>query len=115
MRKRSLLIIIGLAAVAVAVSAGFFWPFGRDSHVLVLAGTVEVHEIRIGSKVGGRVSAILVKEGAEAADGDELVRFEAPELESQKAQIVQKLAAARAERDKVFSGPRPQEKDEAKA
>lgn len=113
--RRSLIIVVGLAAIAVVVSGGFFWPFGRNGNVLVLAGTVEVHEIRIGSKVGGRVAAIMVKEGAEAVDGDELVRFEAPELESQQAQVSQKLAAARAERAKVYAGPRPQEKDDAKA
>ena len=113
MRKRSLLIALGLAVIAVAVSAGFFWPFGRDSNVLVLAGTVEVHEIRLGSKVSGRVGAVFVKEGEQVAEGKELIQLDAPELELQKAQVVQKLAGGSADRAKIYAGPRPQEKDDA--
>jgi HlyD family secretion protein len=115
MRKRSLFVVGILAAVTVAVSLGFFWPFGRNGKELILPGTVEVQELRLGSKVGGRVASVSVKEGEEVPEDQELVRFDAPELEAQKVQLVQKLAAARAERDKVHAGPRPQEKDEARA
>ena len=54
MKKRTL-IIAALIVVVVAVSLGFFWPFGHERNVLRVPGVVEVQEIRLGSKVGGRV------------------------------------------------------------
>jgi multidrug resistance efflux pump len=47
--------------------------------------------------------------------GQELVRFEAPELDTQRAQLDAQLAAAEAELLKAKNGPRPEEKAEAKA
>lgn len=115
MPKRSLLIVVILVAIAAIFSLGFYWRYARNGKDLVLAGTVEVHEIRIGSKIGGRVASVSVLEGEEVPEGKELLRFEVPELEAQRAQVAQKLAAAKADRDKVLAGPRQQEKDEAKA
>src|SRR5438093_402268 len=76
-----------LAAVLVAL--GFFWlplPFRPRSESLRLSGVVEIQEVRLGSKIGGRVAEVLVIEGDIAQPGQVLVRFEAPELEAQRDQ-----------------------------
>jgi HlyD family secretion protein len=114
MKRMSL--IIGLAAVAiVAVSLGFFWPFNHHSQEMVFPGTVEVQEIRLGSKIGGRVKDVYVREGDTVEPGKILLSFDVPELEAQRAQTEHKLAGARAELLKAENGPRPQERAEAKA
>lgn len=108
--------ILGTVAVTAAVaSLGFFWSWNGHKNVLRIPGTVEVHEIRLGSKVGGRVAETFVREGDEVPAGKELVRFEVPELEAQKAQLEARLKAARAELQKAEEGPRPQELAEAEA
>ena len=111
--KHTLSITLLLAAVAAAL--GFFWPFGNGKNTLRLPGVVESHEIRLGSKVGGRVAAVSTREGELVQEGQPLVRFEVPEVEAQLAQVKAKLAAAEAERDRAVNGSRPEEKDAARA
>src|SRR5262245_49571108 len=114
--KRSLvMVLVGLGIVAaVAVSLGFFWPFSNNHKVLVLPGTVEVHELRLGSKVGGRVAEVNVREGDVVDAGKQLLRFDAPELQAQRDQFAAKVMSAEADYEKAENGPRPQERAEAK-
>jgi len=114
--KRSLvmlLVVLGIVA-AVAVSLGFYWPFSHNHDVLVLPGTVEVHELRLGSKVGGRVAEVSVREGDVVDSGKPLLKFDAPELQAQRDQLAAKVTAAQADYEKAENGPRPQERAEAK-
>ena len=66
-RRRVLVLALLLAAILSAL--GFFWPFGQpgegwrafwpfggSGHELRLHGVVEIQEVRLGSKVGGRVA-----------------------------------------------------------
>jgi multidrug resistance efflux pump len=80
-----------------------------------LPGTVEVQEIRLGSKVGGRVQSVSIRESDRVRAGQELVRFETPELDAQRDQLRAKLQAVEADLLKARRGPRPEEKAEAKA
>jgi multidrug resistance efflux pump len=100
---------------AVLVGLGFFWPFGRNSDRLVLPGVVEIQEVRLGSKIGGRVAEIGTAEGEIVTPGQLLVRFEVPELEAQKAQWEAQLAMMEAEYEKAKNGPRIEEIRQAEA
>ena len=60
--KKSTVFIGTLLLVAVAAGLGFFWPFGNGK-VLTMPGIVEIQEVRLGSKIGGRVAQLLVAEG----------------------------------------------------
>jgi HlyD family secretion protein len=107
-------LVVGV--LAVAGGAAWLWgPFGGHRASLVLPGTVEVQEIRLGSKVGGRVQSVSVREGERVKAGQELVRFETPELDAQREQLRAKLRSAEADLLKARNGPRPEEKAEAKA
>jgi multidrug resistance efflux pump len=109
-------IVAGVALlIVVAVALGFFWPFGNGNHVLRLPGVVEIQEVRLGSKIGGRVEDVKIVEGAIAEPGQVLVIFAAPELEAQRQQLEARLNAAQAELEKAKNGPRPEEKEAAKA
>ena len=78
--------LIGLAAVVALalVGATVVWPWfrGDGEQALRLPGIVEVQEVRLASKVGGRVQDVMAEEGAMATRGQVLVRLEAPELEA---------------------------------
>jgi HlyD family secretion protein len=107
---RNKVVLVGLALVALLlVALGAYWPFAHGK-LLVLPGIVEIQEVRLGSKLGGRVAKVLVEEGDEVKPGDKLVLFETPELEAQRAQLQAKLAAAEAEYQRAVAGPRVEEK-----
>jgi multidrug resistance efflux pump len=72
------------------------------------AGTVEARNIRVGSKVGGRIDQVLVREGDKVEAGQLLVTFDDKELQ---AALNQSRAAAA----KAKAGFRPEEIAEARA
>jgi multidrug resistance efflux pump len=108
--------IVGIAVVLVAAGAAlawYFWPWRGDKNVLRLPGVVEIQEVRLGSKVGGRVAEVKIKEGEEAEAGDLLLVFDAPELEAQIAQQQARVEQAEADAQKARNGARQQEIDAA--
>ena len=105
--------VVVLAALAAGL--GFFWPFGRKAEVLHLFGTVEIQEVRLGSKVGGRVAEVRINEGDHVVAGQVLLVLEVPELEAQRDQIEAKVQEAEAQLEKAEHGPREEEKDAARA
>ncbi len=110
--------VIGVAAVllvAVLATLGFNWPFGKREAVLKLPGIVEIHEVRLGARVAGRVKDVLVTEGDPVKAGDPLVVLDVPDLHARRKVLEAKVAQARAEHEKAQAGPRPQEKDAARA
>src|SRR5581483_6258313 len=90
-------LLIGLAVVGMATAAGFayFWS-GSSAQEVRLPGTVEVQEVRLASKVGGRVLTVAVREGQVVEAGQVLVTFDAAELTAQRDQARAKLDAAKA-------------------
>jgi multidrug resistance efflux pump len=76
---------------------------------------VETQEVRLSSKVGGRVARMAVAEGDLVRPGQPLVYFDVPELQAQYEQTQARLQAAEADLDKARNGPRPEEKAAALA
>src|SRR5262249_37941199 len=95
MSLKKLLLATGLLA-SVAVALGFYWPFEFRKHETRFPGVVEVQEVRLGSKIGGRVAEVLVREGDLVLGGTVLVHMEAPELEAQRNQWRARLRNAEA-------------------
>jgi multidrug resistance efflux pump len=104
-RKR--LLIIAVAAGIGAVAAYSMGWFHRETG-LEGSGTVEARNIRVGSKVGGRIDKVLVREGDAVEPGQVLVTFDDKELH---ATLEQMRAAA----EKAQRGFRPEEIEEARA
>ncbi len=104
-RKRIFLILV--IAVAVAVTALYATWFRRDT-ALQGSGTVEARDIRVGSKVGGRIEKVLVREGDSVQPGQILITFDDKELQAS-------LEQSRANAEKAERGYRPEEIAEARA
>jgi multidrug resistance efflux pump len=100
---------------AAALALGFFWPFGRQQAAFRLPGVVEIQEVRLGSKIGGRVDKVEILEGAIAEPGQALVVFAVPELQAQRQQLQARLLQAEADLEKAKNGPRAEEKEAARA
>jgi multidrug resistance efflux pump len=103
--KRLIPLIIVLALIAVAAySMGWF----RHNSGLQGSGTVEARDIRVGSKIGGRIDKVLVREGDSVRAGQVLITFDDKEL-------LASLAQTRANAEKAQRGYRPEEIEEARA
>lgn len=107
---------IGLiVVVGTLMAAAYYVPIYRAERDLTISGVVEVQEVRLGSKIGGRVESVPVKEGEIAAAGQMLVEFAAPELTAQVQQQQSRVASAKANLEKAKNGPRPEEIRQAKS
>ncbi len=80
-----------------------------------VSGFVEADEIRVGSRVGGRVAAVLVEEGERVSKGQPLVELEPFDLLERENEAIDRLAVADAEYHRVQDGFRPEEIAQAKA
>lgn len=109
------LISIALLVAAIGVAVGFAWPRTHSKDVLQLSGVVEIQEVRLASKVGGRIEQVLVSEGEEVSAGRLLVVLDSRELKAQRQQFTAQLQAAQAALLKAQRGPRPEEKAAAAA
>jgi multidrug resistance efflux pump len=105
--NRKLLIFLLIAAALLAVAAYSMGWFRRDT-ALQGSGTVEARNIRVGSKVGGRIDKVLVREGDSVELGQTLITFDDKELRAS-------LAESRAAAEKAERGFRPEEIAEARA
>jgi len=113
MKNKSLL-IMGLVVVVAGLSAAFaFKGHSRDS--LNASGILEARNIKVGSKVGGRVSRVLVREGDRVQADQILVVFDSAEIEAQLLQARGRVEVARANLQKMLRGSRPEEIAEANA
>jgi multidrug efflux pump subunit AcrA (membrane-fusion protein) len=86
-------IILCLAAVGAAAGC-YFSRKAPGPEVMRLPGTVEVQEVRLGSRLGGRVATVHVAEGQLVEAGQVLVTFEPHDLAARREQAKGRLAGA---------------------
>jgi multidrug resistance efflux pump len=104
--KRIAIVLVVVAAVLAIAGYASGW-FKRDKS-LEGFGTVEAHDIRVGSKIGGRIDKVLVREGDKVEAGQVLIMFDDKEL-------LATLNESRAAAEKAERGYRREEIDEARA
>src|SRR4051794_40224892 len=113
MKKKILFVVVGLG-IAVAAGVGCWWKLGGKQETLNLPGIVEIQEVRLASKVGGRVARVAVAEGDVVEAGQPLVYFDVPELEAQRYQLEAKVQSVAAELDRALAGARVEDRAAAK-
>lgn len=107
MKAKRILIVAVVAGVIVAAGALYGGWFHRETG-LQGSGTVEARNIRVGSKVGGRIDKVLVREGDHVEAGQLLITFDDKEL-------LASLQQSRASAEKAKRGYRPEEIAQARA
>jgi HlyD family secretion protein len=85
-------------AVGVLIAGG---SCQRESKPLI-SGTIEVDQVQVGSRYGGRVERVLAREGDRLTNGQLIVELEAAELHASYDNAAALLAELKA-------GPRPEE------
>ena len=108
--KRSgskLIPILAFAAVIIAVGLyGFFFLNQEDN---IIQGEADVTEVRISSKVPGRIAKYLVDEGSFVKQGDTLAILSIPDVEAKLAQASAAEQGAAAQNKKAIKGVRTEQ------
>src|SRR5262245_60160033 len=107
MKAKRILVALLVVGGIVAASLLYGGWFHRDSG-LEGSGTVEARNIRVGSKVGGRIDKVLVREGDRVEAGQLLITFDDKEL-------MASLQQSRANAEKAKRGYRTEEIAQARA
>ncbi len=109
--KPILALVVILVIAGSALAAWYFWNGKKDE--IRMAGVVESQEVRLGSKIGGRVEKLLIAEGDTVKPGQVLAVLAIPELLAQREFAKARVAGAQAARDRAYQGYLPEEKTAA--
>ncbi|MBS1166366.1 MAG: family efflux transporter protein [Proteobacteria bacterium] len=116
--------IITVVLLLAAAGAGAAWSYGmpqRHGYFLPappteeIYGNVDIRQVSLGFRVGGRLAAMAVEEGDAVKTGDVLARLDAGPYEIAVRAAEQNVAALRATLDKLKTGARPSEIAKARA
>jgi multidrug resistance efflux pump len=99
---------IVLAIAVIVMGAALLWSQRRTT-VPKVSGFIEADEIRVGSRVGGRIAQVKVREGQAVKTGDLLIELEAFDLNERRAEAAALLEAKKQDALRLKNGPRPQE------
>ena len=115
-RKR----IIAVAAIALLLVIGLatdgFGLLGKDRNgPLTLYGNVDIREVDMAFRVGGRIASIEVDEGDRVEAGARLAVLDAAPLDSRIAQADASVAQAQAQLTQLRNGSRAQDIGQARA
>jgi multidrug resistance efflux pump len=108
---KRLLIIAVLAVIVVAA----LLLSRRQTRPFFVSGFIESHQIRVGSRVGGRVEKVHVVEGQSVKQNEPLLELEAYDLHERLAEAEAALQAKEAMLAKLVAGPRKEEIEGARA
>jgi multidrug resistance efflux pump len=101
--------LIAGVAVAAVVAVAFVVLFPRHAAAPPIAGMVRQTEIRIAPEITGRLASIDVHAGQAVRKGEVLAVLDNPELAASLGEAKAAAASAKAERDRVYVGPRAEE------
>jgi HlyD family secretion protein len=110
--------IIALAVLALAGGGGFAWWYshrGASTDEVVLYGNIDLRQVEVAFTDSGRIVDVLVDEGDRVTRGEVLARLDTGRLTPQIDQVKAQIAAQTAVVDKLRSGSRPEEIEQARA
>lgn len=104
MKKANIsLIVVLVLLISIIVFIGYRW--GRREKV-TLQGFVECKNLRLASKLAGRIDQLFVEEGDSVCMGDTLYIISTPELDAKLVQVEALLSGAKAIEGKAKAGTR---------
>jgi HlyD family secretion protein len=112
MKKRIVILVLLLAA---GYGAYTFWPRDAVGDGLTLYGNVDIREVQLGFRVGGRLEQMLFEEGDAVTAGTLLATLDSKPLQDGLALARAGVAGAEARLAVLRSGSRPQEIQQARA
>jgi HlyD family secretion protein len=116
--------IAPVVLLLVAAGAGAAWYLGLPQRygflmpappTQVIYGNVDIRQVPLGFRVGGRLAGVMVEEGDAVKAGDVLARLDPGPLDIAVRAAEENVAALKATLDKLKAGARPSEIAKARA
>ncbi len=111
--KKSLLLLF-LCLTAGGVYWFFFSADKKETNTITLYGNVDIHQVDLAFRVGGRIEEMLVQEGQAVKQGDVLAKLETRPFEDEVRMTQADVAMQEANFTKLFTGYRPEEIQQAR-
>lgn len=114
MLKRIILVLVVLACAA----GGIWWLYDgkrQPSDLLTLYGNVDIRQVDVGFRVGGRVTELFKEEGDAVKTGERLARLDAKPYEEVFDQAAAQLSMQEIELRKMVAGYRTEDIEQARA
>lgn len=112
--RRGIFVTLSFLIVTVCICVWQFWP-GPKEKELILYGNVDIRQVDLAFRVGGRLTDVLVEEGDKVEVGQPLARIEKDILEQQLAAAKAELQIQQANLLRLEKGYRIQEIAQARA
>jgi len=100
--KKRLTTIVVLVAITAFIVYTFILLLKKEP--LILQGEVEATQVKISSKIPGRIEKIAVTRGQQVMKGDLIFTIESPEIDAKLAQATAVRQAANAQKNKAYNG-----------
>lgn len=111
MNKKTITTIAVLVAIAAFIAYTFVIIFKEEP--IILQGEIETTQIRISSKIPGRIDQIGVKRGQQVKQGDFMFSIDSPEISAKLASANAAKSAAVAQNRKANNGAQSEDIDAA--
>ncbi len=102
MNKKTLSTIAVLAVIIAFITYTFIIVLKKEP--VILQGEIEAKQIKIASKIPGRISEIAVKKGQKVRQGDFIFSIDSPEIDAKLADATAARSAASAQSRKAQNG-----------
>ena len=109
-----IVVVVGLVIAGIA-TRGFGLFRSTDADGLALYGNVDIREVDMSFRVGGRIGDIAVDEGAKVKRGQPLAALDTATIQSRMAEADARLGQAEAQLNKLKNGNRVQDIGQARA
>lgn len=118
MSRTSKLIFAAIGAVLLIVGAAWWTAAERERKapgLLVLYGNIDVRQVNLGFRVGGRIASLSVDEGDQVKAGEPIAALDNATFVSELTGAEARLSKARAQLEKMENGTRPEQIEQAEA
>lgn len=109
---------IVLVVVLVCLAGGAWWLYDgkrQPSALLTLYGNVDIRQVEVGFRVGGRISELFKEEGEGVRTGERLARLDAKPYEEAFDRAAAQLSMQEIELAKMVAGYRAEDVEQARA
>ncbi len=109
MKVKNSSVVIGVVIIAFVLLLSIVGWIAFKPAPIIIQGQVEATEVRVATKIAGRITECNFKEGQAVKVGDKLIILSSPEIDAKLQQVMAIGDAAKAQKNKADKGAREEQ------